>query len=61
MPFFGKRASAPPTPAGDASAATQQAASQLASLPGAPKPGQKILPDEVWQGEIGKMLPTPSA
>jgi len=62
MPF-GKRVSAPPTqPEIPEQAATpqqtapQQSASQLASLPGAPQPGQKIFPDELWEGQTGELL-----
>jgi hypothetical protein len=58
MPF-GKRVSAPATqPAMPQQAAPQQApsVSQLASLPGAPQPGQKIFPDELWEGETGDLL-----
>ena len=50
MPF-GKRVSAPPTQPGmPQPTAPQQATSQLASLPGAPQPGQKIFPDELREG-----------
>lgn len=56
---FGKRVSAPPTQ--PAMPRPQQAASDLASLdlaslPGAPQPGQKIFPDELWEGETGNLL-----
>ena len=33
-----------------------QIASHLASLPGAPQPGQKIFPDELWEGQTGDLL-----
>jgi hypothetical protein len=57
MPFFGKRVSAPPTqPEMPRQAALQQAASHLAALPGAPQPGQKIFPDELWEGQTGDLL-----
>src|SRR5262245_48607138 len=52
MPFFGKRVSAP----GAQPATPQPALSQLAALQGAPQPGQKIFPDELWEGETGKLL-----
>jgi hypothetical protein len=55
MPFFGKRVSAPPTQP----AMPQQqtlSLSQLASLPDAPRPGEKIFPDELWEGKTGELL-----
>ena len=55
MPFFGKRVSAPPTQHFPATRSSN-IASHLASLPGAPQPGQKIFPDELWEGQTGDLL-----
>jgi hypothetical protein len=56
MPF-GKRVGAPPTqPAMPREVAQQPAPSDRASLPGAPQPGQKIIPDELWEGQTGDLL-----
>jgi hypothetical protein len=57
MPLFGKRVSAPSTQP-EMPQGTRHAPSQLASLPGAPQPGQKIFPDELWEGETGNVLRT---
>ena len=55
MPF-GKRVGASVAQPATPRAAPQQSASQLASLPGAPQPGQKIFPDQLWEGQTGEIL-----
>jgi hypothetical protein len=55
MPF-GKRVSAPAAqPATLQQAAPQQPAAQPPQ-PTAPQPGQKIFPDELWEGQTGELL-----